>query len=238
MKEIFKDIPGYEGIYQVSNMGRVRKIRYLESHAADGYHRVRLCRGAKDHKMKLVHRLVAEAFLENPDNLPEINHKDEDKSNNRVDNLEYCTHEYNINYGSHNKKVLETLTRKGILNKPIYQYSINGELIKKHNSVKECELLGFKKNSIYGCCRKEKGGLYNNYIWSYKELGSINIEDYIVKTKPKKINQYDKNMNLIKVWESATSTKKEGFNPSAIIQCCKNSIGYKKHKGFIWKYAE
>lgn len=108
MNEVWKDIEGYEGKYQVSNLGRVRgldrknsmgktvKGRILKprkTHA--GYLRAHLCRDDR-----YIHRLVAEAFIPNPNNLPQINHKDEDKANNSVDNLEWCTCEYNLSYGS------------------------------------------------------------------------------------------------------------------------------------------
>lgn len=113
MREIWKDIKGYEGIYQVSNRGNVRslhynKLRILTPLSKQGYYSVALSVNSKC-KHFPIHRLVAEAFIPNPSNLPEINHKDEDGTNNSVDNLEWCTREYNNNYGSRNKRVSETL---------------------------------------------------------------------------------------------------------------------------------
>lgn len=115
-EEIWKDIIGYEGLYQVSSLGRVRSLdRYvvdsLENRRfykgkvlspvkdTDGYLKVGLSYNGKCKKC-LVHRLAAQAFIENFDNLPEVNHKDEDKTNNNVDNLEWCTAKYNSNYGT------------------------------------------------------------------------------------------------------------------------------------------
>lgn len=119
MEEIWKDIAGYEGYYQVSNLGRVRSVdriinnnygdggsfkllkgRILKnSYSNSGYPQVILCvNGVK--QSRFVHRLVAEAFIPNPNNLTEVNHKDEDKSNNMVDNLEWCSRSYNANYGT------------------------------------------------------------------------------------------------------------------------------------------
>lgn len=114
--EKWKDIDGYEGLYQISNLGRVRRLptevinsfgvrRFFEGGGilnptnSQGYLIVDLSRdGFRKHY--LIHRLVAQAFLENPNNLPFVNHKDENKSNNIVDNLEWCTPQYNTNYGT------------------------------------------------------------------------------------------------------------------------------------------
>lgn len=117
MNEIWKDVKGYEGLYQVSNLGRVksldridrkgrlRKGRILKpSSNGRGYLNVCLTVDNIPHTIK-VHRLVAEAFISNPDNLPQVNHKDEIKTNNHADNLEWCTAEYNSNYGSRNVRM-------------------------------------------------------------------------------------------------------------------------------------
>ena len=104
--EIWKDIKGYEGLYQISNKGRVKSLNYrrtgkekilISSDDGKGYLCVKLCKNnkIKNHK---IHRLVAQAFLPNPDNLPEVNHQDTNTSNNCVENLEWCTHAYNMHY--------------------------------------------------------------------------------------------------------------------------------------------
>ena len=106
VEEIWKDIEGYEGKYQVSNMGRVKNIRrnYIltPSRTSWGYLQVTLDNTTKHHR---VHTLVANAFIPNPDNYTEINHKDENKQNNFADNLEWCTRRYNLNYGNRNAKI-------------------------------------------------------------------------------------------------------------------------------------
>ena len=129
MKEIWKPINGYEGIYEVSNLGNVRSVdrvvkqmnngvvcnhkyrgRVLAGSAAhNGYRHIILCDKDKNRKTALVHRLVAETFIPNPDSLPEVNHLDENKLNNRVDNLEWTTHEDNTRY-SVARPVIATLT--------------------------------------------------------------------------------------------------------------------------------
>ena len=123
--EIFRDVEGYEGMYQISNLGRVKsmernvwsehnncfcllKERFLRPEIVCGYLRVVFCKDGKTSK-HLVHRLVAQAFIPNPDNLPQVNHKDENKTNNVADNLEWCTPEYNINYGTRNERVAKKI---------------------------------------------------------------------------------------------------------------------------------
>lgn len=111
MKEIWKDCKGYEGEYQVSNFGRVWSVKrqnYLTPHShTKGYLKVTMRAKNGKTKIEYVHRLVALAFINNPDNLPQVNHKDENKTNNHVDNLEWCTCKENINYGTHNERRAE-----------------------------------------------------------------------------------------------------------------------------------
>lgn len=114
MKEIWRDIAGYEGIYQVSNMGRVKSSKnkyekFLKPVTCGGYQRVRLCKNGNE-KMKYVHRLVACAFIENSRNLNEVDHIDRNKANNRVDNLRWVTHSENI----HNRAAYSNTGEKHI----------------------------------------------------------------------------------------------------------------------------
>lgn len=123
--EIWKDIKGYEGLYQASNLGRVKSFHtnfnskgYLKPRLSkDGYYSVTLYKNGKSKQFK-VHRLVAEAFVPNSDNLPQVNHKDENKLNNNVDNLEWCTAKYNINYGEGAKIRMKKIKSK--LSKPVH----------------------------------------------------------------------------------------------------------------------
>lgn len=117
-EEIWKDITGYEGLYQVSNLGRVKSLydgghkcfRYLilKPSINNGYLYVKLTVNGKC-KSKAIHRLVAEAFIPNPDNLEQINHIDENKQNNNIENLEWCTRSYNLTYGTRIRRFKETI---------------------------------------------------------------------------------------------------------------------------------
>ena len=127
MQEIWKDIDGFGGCYQVSNLGRVKsldrnvkgnksnyirigKILSPKTHR-NGYLCVVLCKD-RIGKMYYIHRLVAQAFIPNPDRLPQVNHKDENKTNNNVENLEWCSAEYNTNYGTANDRRCESLKKR------------------------------------------------------------------------------------------------------------------------------
>lgn len=125
MDEVWVDVTGYEGLYQVSNLGRVKsfgatsrqgwqlKERILKQTVEPkGYAKVGI---RKDGKLKTVrvHRLVAEAFIPNPYEFPEVNHKDENKANNRVENLEWCSSKYNCRYGTKAKRAFQTMTQRG-----------------------------------------------------------------------------------------------------------------------------
>lgn len=105
-QEIWKDIVGYENKYQISSWGRLRNTNGIMKpmFASNGYLVACLWKNNKQRKF-VMHRLVAQAFLENPQNYKEINHIDEDKTNNRVENLEWCSHKYNMNYGTLKEKI-------------------------------------------------------------------------------------------------------------------------------------
>ena len=118
LNEIWRDVPHYDGLYKISNYGRVKSFckgdeQYKVQHDnGRGYMTVQLYKNGKM-KNEYVHRLVALAFIPNPNGLPQVNHKDEDKQNNYVDNLEWCDATYNNNYGTHTQRVVETHRDKG-----------------------------------------------------------------------------------------------------------------------------
>ncbi len=193
--EEWKDIKGYEGLYQVSNWGNVRSVfRYVKS--GNGYRKVRerilktyLAGLERDyHYINLhknnkkepfsVHRLVAEAFIPNSDNLPQVNHKDEDKTNNKVENLEWCTSQYNNTYNDRHLKCANKVKESNTIRsgKPINQYDKDGILIATYPSAWEASRkTGFTKQGIMIACHggQMKGDKwvkslqYKGYIWKY-----------------------------------------------------------------------
>lgn len=174
MTEIWRDVVGYENLYQVSNLGNVKSSysgKNLKRGTQNvGYKCVNLYKN-KVSKTYLIHRLVAQAFIENPQNLPCINHIDEDKTNNRVENLEWCNQKYNNNYGNHNKNLSKSLYENDKLSEPIEQYTKNGVYVNTYLSSLDAERkTGVSSTGINRCCNNVKyyktaGG----YVWKYKQ---------------------------------------------------------------------
>ena len=168
-KEIWRDIEGYEGLYQVSDQGRVkslerkgrRKERVLKPGLdKDGYLFVNLWAGGKQKNHK-VHRLVCQAFHENPGNKPQVNHINEIKTDNRASNLEWCTYAENNNHGTRNERVAKAQSR------PVAQYAQDGELIKIWPSTREAERqTGFRHGYIGQSANGKRKQAYG-FIWRY-----------------------------------------------------------------------
>lgn len=175
--EIWKPVDGYQGLYEVSNLGRVRSVdRFRKqknnskapvkgkllkpSLGKNGYLRVALSKNGTV-KFKNIHRLVSEAFIQNPNNLPCVNHKDENKTNNKASNLEWCTKEYNNNYGTKPKRCGEASSKK------VFQFSTAGVFIKEWSSTMEIQrCLGYANTFIGRCCRGLCDTAYG-YVWKY-----------------------------------------------------------------------
>lgn len=189
--EIWKDIKGFEGQYQVSNFGRIRsldryvigksKSKYLKKGKimkldvnSKGYCNICLHKNAKPVYVG-VHRLVAEAFIPNPLNLPCVNHKDENPSNNHVDNLEWCTYKYNSNYGTAIEKRVEKQINTPKRSKAVIQYTLSGEFVAEYPSLREIErMFGYDGSLIGRVCDKNKHKYQTayGYKWQFKTDGS------------------------------------------------------------------
>ena len=174
MKEEWRDINGYEGYYQVSNLGKIwsKKTNRILSHHSDsntGYCRLILRRNGKNIGC-LVHRLVAEAFIDNPYNKPEVNHLDEDKTNNNMANLEWCTKLENENWGTKRERCVKNTNYELIAEqnrKPVNQYTLDGILIRTWRTANDCKRkLGYDNSSIAKCCNGKLKTAYG-YRWGY-----------------------------------------------------------------------
>lgn len=201
MKEIWKNVVGYEGLYKVSNLGNVLSIPRQGTHSKKeylltktktkkGYLNVTLLKKCKPFYTG-VHRLVAQAFIPNPQDKPQVNHIDGNKENNCVNNLEWVTNEENMQHSW--KTGLRSINKSykygknNALSIKVNQYSLSGDFIKTWYCIKDIEReLGFDNRNICACCRHKKNIAYG-YIWRY--YGDISDLFYNPKTK----NKYSKN---------------------------------------------
>ena len=170
--EEWRDIPGYEGFYKISNIGNlysVKRKKILKPSYTDvGYLHITLYKKSSE-KTFSIHRLVAMAFIPNPHNLPCINHKDEVKDNNNVNNLEWCTYSYNNHYGTARQRLRESHLNHKSLSIPVICL-LNENVVQEYPSLREAErITGIKNQNISSCCRgknKTAGG----YVWRYKQI--------------------------------------------------------------------
>jgi len=265
INEVWKPVRGYVGLYEVSNFGRVRslarttirrgrvnvlkeKIMKLNQNSR-GYYKVILSKDGKQ-KTLSVHRLVAIAFIPNPNNLPCVNHKDENPSNNFVwvnpdgtvdlekSNLEWCTIKYNSTYGTVLERLSVKMTNHQALSKPVVQYSLKGYFINEYPSVMEAERqTGIHNTNIHLCCIGDKAhNRAGGFMWRYKTDATSTIDKY-ESSRTTKLLQLNMNDVLVAEFDSISEAEiKTGVPHSNIIKCCKGERI--KAGGFKWRYAD
>ena len=178
-----EELPKYKSfsLYSVSTKGNIKnnktgKLRKLTTNR-QGYVELYLYDSEGNGRNIQVHRLVALAFIPNPNNLPEVNHKDEDIRNNEVTNLEWCSHSYNINYGTRNTKVKALLSgrkrpqfsgKNNNTSHAVVQLTLNGEFVQEFEFIKQAKDQGFNVTCISDCCRGQQKS-HKGYKWVYKE---------------------------------------------------------------------
>lgn len=184
-EEIWKDIPGYEGYYQVSNLGRVKSLDRIVPHPRykcgqfwkgristikiDRYGYPCITLNKKSHiKTITIHRLVAKSFISNPENKPQVNHIDGNKLNNKVNNLEWCTSKQNTIHAWKTGLCKSRLGSNSSLSKVVLQYDLDMNLLNKYNgSCEASRITGINRSSISAVCNG-RGVTAGGYIWKHQ----------------------------------------------------------------------
>lgn len=251
--EIWKDIPEYEGYYQVSNMGRIRSVDRFVNHSAKGTQsklKGRILIGGHDangyrihifckeniRKTVRIHQIVAKAFIPNPDNKPVPHHKNYIKDDNRAENLSWLTYSENTQDSFDNGRI-GVRGKKHSHSKKVYQYGKDGELIAQFESLGDVlRKLGYKQSVISDNC----GGRWNSaygFVWSFKEMSKGEIQSIKIGhcTKAKSVLQKDLDGNVLAEFPSAKEAARiTGHQSSSISDCCNKKL--RKHHGFIWEF--
>jgi len=241
-EEIWKDIPGYEGRYQASSLGRIRSLNYHQTgkvgilvqrlNTNDYFFVLLYKNGARE--FISVHRLVCAAFHKNPKGYPCVNHKDENHHNNRADNLEWCTHKYNCNYGTRKQRIYESIPKR-----PVAQFAMDGKHVATYDSIGlAARTSGAGTGSIWGCC-VGRNDIAKGYFWLYADDSAISekvrrltdkhTRDHIIQInlKGEEVCRY-RNANAASI--------KTGIEPSTILKCAKGRR--KTAGGYEWRYAD
>ena len=223
--------------YSVNEVGEVRNDKtgkLMSQRIQQGYCHVGLTINGKGKSCR-VHRLVAQAFIPNPDNKPYVNHIDGNRSNNHVENLEWCTPKENTQHAVKTGLMLPTRERK------VVQFSLSGERLNEYISLAEAaRQTNSSVEKIILCCQFQRV-THNNFQWRYKEDDATSIQSVEApKTSAKKVAQIDvKTGEIIAVYDSmCQAAKAVGGTQSAITHVIKGDKSTKTHKGFGWKLVD
>lgn len=267
--EVWLDIQGYEGVYQISCYGRIKSLprtkrcggfvypakiikSYLGKTPKNNYYIVVLQKdGAKS--TKRVCRLVASAFIDNPSNLPQVNHIDENTHNDTVWNLEWCTASYNCSYGEHPKKISKIAKErvrtgkcfdgsdyKGNMVTAVLQYDLDGNFIREFESVKEARE---QYSSRVQNCLSGKMAQASGFQWKYKtddtyphkiDACGKNVNQSLCCSRP--IKQLKDGIVVATYCSIKEASAKTGFDYSGIKKCLNGT--YKQTFGFTWEYDD
>lgn len=236
---MWKDIylNGVKTFYSISDDGQVRnneRNKILKFGSEQGYSMVNLSVGNGVMKRRRVHRLVATAFIPNPDKKPYVNHKDGNRSNNNVSNLEWVTASENAIHARKTGLIGAQRIR------PVCQYNLDGEYMMTYSSAAEAaRQTGSYQSKITDVCLGNRRTT-NNYQWKYADAHLDKLPPVPRPiTSKKKVAQYTKEDKLIAVYESFREAA-EAVNgtPSAISRICSGTPGLHTHKGFVWKLVE
>ena len=233
MDIIWKDIKGYEGLYEVSNTGYIKSLQFKKPFIKkfnknhQGYLSVSLYKD-NENKLVKVHRVVAEAFISNPENKPQVNHKDGNKANNCVENLEWVTASENIKHSYANG--LQSVDLRKV---KVSKYTLEGTFVKTYDSIAEASAdTGVSMGNITTCCQG-KLRYTRDCTWRY---GSDRKDIEPVKLKTISVRQYDLDGNFIKEYKSAYDAGKSlNLDRSSITKCCKGKVN--KVGEYIFKYS-
>lgn len=264
MEEIWKDIKDFEGRYQVSNLGRVRSLDWPRHKGRVlkliygkrwGYYVVHLVHADGYIKYITVHRLVAMAFIPNPDNLPEVNHKDENKLNNVVcfnsdgsidtehTNLEWCTGLYNLRYGTRVERMQKLVNEPRM--RSVNQYDFKGNLLHTYKSIAEAgEQTGIGTRTIASICYKIGPHSSHGYIFRFSDDDSpwVDYNPHLCRGNEERmraVDQYDKSGNFIRSYESVNEASRfTGISRRWIQGICNPNRSDKSAHGFIFRYRD
>jgi hypothetical protein len=264
--EVWKDIPNYEGWYKGSNMGRIKSVdRWITfTRPQDSFARTVLLKSTilkvsvygmyymchlKKHgtsKAVKIHRVICSLFHPNPDNLPEVNHINEIKTDNRAENLEWCTRLYNANWGTAITRASASRINHPNFSVKVYQYTLDGAFLAEYPSIKEAHRkTGVLAENIQAVCKNKRNASAGGFIWSYTQ-NPIDIFKKVNRKKYPKVGistthvcQYSIEGVFIREYDSIiNAANATGANKTTISACCMHKGYQRTAGGYKWEFKE